>query len=171
LRPWQGASAAHYKRLTEPATVPPHPKYLSKLAHELSGLSKSPADAKTYRPAPVPLDIYPLPIKDLTNVSALLLSGTLNAMNTSEVFQENNECEFMQSATEQLKTEETDSEGGNLTLWQVICSVFAAGFGVQSKENKVRDFSRGKPLQFIAAGLLFTIAFLVILITLVNVIV
>ena len=56
-------------------------------------------------------------------------------------------------------------------MWQVICSVFAAGFGVQSKENKVRDFSRGRPLQFIVAGLLFTIAFLIALITLVNVIV
>lgn len=59
----------------------------------------------------------------------------------------------------------------DLTLWQVICSVFAAGFGVQSKENKIRDFSRGKPLQFIIAGLVFTIAFLVGLITIVNMIV
>ena len=62
-------------------------------------------------------------------------------------------------------------EEESLTLWEVICSVFAAGFGVQSRDNKVRDFSRGKPLQFIAAGLLFTVAFLISLIVLVNVIV
>ena len=58
-----------------------------------------------------------------------------------------------------------------LSLWQVICSVFAAGFGVQSKDNKVRDFTYGKPLQFIIAGLLFTVAFLIALITIVNIIV
>ncbi len=74
----------------------------------------------------------------------------------------------MRSAIKATPTGETDSE--KLSLWQVICSVFAAGFGVQSRENKERDFSRGRPLQFIIVGLLFTIAFLVALITLVNVI-
>ena len=55
-----------------------------------------------------------------------------------------------------------------LTLWQVIASVFAAGFGVQSKENKVRDFSRGKPVHFIIAGLLFTVLFMLSLIVIIN---
>ncbi|MEH6359055.1 MAG: DUF2970 domain-containing protein, partial [Pseudomonadales bacterium] len=27
-----------------------------------------------------------------------------------------------------------------LTLWQIICSVFAAAFGVQSDKNRERDF-------------------------------
>jgi hypothetical protein len=62
-------------------------------------------------------------------------------------------------------------EGNDLTLAQVVGSVFAAGFGVQSKENKVRDFSRGKPLQFIAAGLFFTLALLAGLVALVNLVV
>ncbi len=57
-----------------------------------------------------------------------------------------------------------------LTLWEVICSVLAAAFGVQSRENKERDFSRGKPLHFIIAGLLFTVLFLVTLITIVNIV-
>lgn len=77
----------------------------------------------------------------------------------------------MQPAIRTSSDQQADSKEGDLTLWQVICSVFAAGFGVQSKENKERDFTRGKPLQFIIAGLLFTIAFLIGLITLVNVIV
>ena len=38
------------------------------------------------------------------------------------------------------------ADSGDLTLMQVTGSVLAAGFGVQSKENKLRDFSRGKPL-------------------------
>jgi hypothetical protein len=46
-----------------------------------------------------------------------------------------------------------------LSQREVICSVIAAGFGVQSQDNKVRDFNRGKPQQFILAGLLFTAAF------------
>ena len=59
----------------------------------------------------------------------------------------------------------------DLTLTEVVGSVFAAGLGVQSRENKVRDFSRGKPAQFIIAGLLFTGLFLAALITVVNMVV
>ncbi len=58
-----------------------------------------------------------------------------------------------------------------LTTFQVIGSTLAAGLGVQSRENKVRDFEQGKMSQFIVAGLLFTGLFLAGLITLVNVIV
>ena len=60
---------------------------------------------------------------------------------------------------------------GDLTLFQVMGSVFAASFGVQSRENQVRDFNRGKPVHFIIAGLAFTVMFLVTLITAVNLIV
>jgi len=64
-----------------------------------------------------------------------------------------------------------DSRDQDLTLGQVMGSVLAAGFGVQSKDNKVRDFSRGKPLQFIVAGLIFTTLFLLGLVTIVNLVV
>lgn len=66
---------------------------------------------------------------------------------------------------------EADASEQPLTLPQVMGSVLAAGFGVQSKENKERDFKRGKPLHFIIAGVTFTLAFLAGLITLVMVIV
>ena len=62
-------------------------------------------------------------------------------------------------------------EQEDLTLTEVVGSVFAAGLGVQSRDNKVRDFSRGKPAQFIIAGLLFTGLFLVTLVTVVNLVV
>lgn len=65
-------------------------------------------------------------------------------------------------------TSETEPDLG---LLQVMGSVLAASFGVQSKENKVRDFTRGKPIHFIVAGLLFTCGFLLALILLVNIIV
>lgn len=50
-------------------------------------------------------------------------------------------------------------------------SVLAAAFGVQSKENKVRDFTHGKPLHFILAGLIFTVALLAALVAVVSLIV
>lgn len=65
----------------------------------------------------------------------------------------------------------TADRGDDLTLMQVTGSVLAAGFGVQSRENKLRDFSRGKPLQFIAAGLIFTLGLLVTLVAVVAVVV
>ena len=58
-----------------------------------------------------------------------------------------------------------------LTLLQVMGSVLAAGFGVQSKDNKVRDFTHGKPLHFILAGLIFTVALLAALVAVVSLIV
>ena len=59
----------------------------------------------------------------------------------------------------------------DLTLLQVMGSVLAAGFGVQSKENKVRDFTRGNPLHFAIAGLVFTLALLVSLVAVVVMVV
>ena len=56
----------------------------------------------------------------------------------------------------------------DLTLRQVMGSVLAAGFGVQSRENKVRDFARGNPVHFIIAGLTLTVGFLMTLIAVVS---
>ena len=42
---------------------------------------------------------------------------------------------------------------------QVVGSVLAAGFGVQSSKNRERDFKQGSFGTFIAAGILFTILF------------
>ena len=44
-------------------------------------------------------------------------------------------------------------------FWSVVQSVLAAGIGVQSKANKERDFTHGKPLHFIVGGLIGTVLF------------
>ena len=44
-------------------------------------------------------------------------------------------------------------------FWSVVQSVLAAGIGVQSKANKERDFTHGKPLHFIVGGLIGTALF------------
>mgnify|MGYP000126000247 CR=1 FL=1 len=55
-----------------------------------------------------------------------------------------------------------------LTLIQTFKSVLWALLGVQSKENLVRDFSRGKASHFIITGLVFVILFVLSLVFVVN---
>jgi hypothetical protein len=54
------------------------------------------------------------------------------------------------------------------TLWQVIHSVLAAFFGVQSEANRRRDFTRGKPSQYIIVGLIATALFVLVMIGIVK---
>ena len=49
-----------------------------------------------------------------------------------------------------------------LSLWQVIQSVLASFFGVQSNKNRRRDFERGRPSQFIITGLVLTVLFILV---------
>ena len=63
----------------------------------------------------------------------------------------------------------SDSEG-KLSLWQVIGSVFAAAFGVQSEKNRQRDFTRAKPSTYIIAGILFTLVFILVIFTVVKIV-
>lgn len=72
-------------------------------------------------------------------------------MATSTQFQPQRDC-LAGCSTEQ-----------DMRLSEVMVSVFAAGFGEQSKQNKARDFPRGSPAQFIIAGLSFTVGLLLAL--------
>ncbi|WP_137885632.1 DUF2970 domain-containing protein [Pseudomonas sp. 2FE] len=49
------------------------------------------------------------------------------------------------------------------SFWQMLHSVLAAAFGVQSGKNRARDFTRGKPSQFIILGVLFTTLFVLVI--------
>ncbi|MEP5763122.1 MAG: DUF2970 domain-containing protein [Halieaceae bacterium] len=42
---------------------------------------------------------------------------------------------------------------------QIVGSVLAAAFGVQSSKNRERDFKEGKFINFIVAGVVFTALF------------
>jgi hypothetical protein len=55
-----------------------------------------------------------------------------------------------------------------LTFREMLQSVLAAAFGVQSGKNRARDFSRGKPSHFILLGVLFTSIFVLLLFALVQ---
>lgn len=48
---------------------------------------------------------------------------------------------------------------GGPSWWQVLASVLASMFGVQSSRNRERDFAQGGPWVYVAAGLLVTVVF------------
>ena len=45
------------------------------------------------------------------------------------------------------------------SLLEVLFSVLASMFGVQSNRNREKDFTHGKPSQYITIGLLVTVVF------------
>jgi hypothetical protein len=61
-----------------------------------------------------------------------------------------------------------EHDRAGLTFWQIVASTLAAAFGVQSSRNRERDFTTGKFTQFIIAGIVFTILFVVVMIFVVR---
>ncbi|MEO4049348.1 DUF2970 domain-containing protein [Pseudomonas sp. CAU 1711] len=61
-----------------------------------------------------------------------------------------------------------DDKDKPLTFREMLQSVLAAAFGVQSGKNRARDFGRGKPSHFILLGVLFTALFVLLLFGLVK---
>ena len=56
-------------------------------------------------------------------------------------------------------TEERKGTG----FFSVVQSVLAAAFGVQSRKNRERDFTQGKPIHFVIGGLVATGLFLLLI--------
>jgi len=61
-----------------------------------------------------------------------------------------------------------DSNNKPPTFLQMLHSVLAAAFGVQSGKNRARDFTHGKPSHFVILGILFTVVFALSLIGIVK---
>jgi hypothetical protein len=57
---------------------------------------------------------------------------------------------------------------GKLNTLQVVGSVLSAGLGVQSSKNRERDFRQGRIGVFIAAGIVFTLAFIGVVLLVVH---
>jgi Protein of unknown function (DUF2970) len=60
-----------------------------------------------------------------------------------------------------------DPNAKGLSILQVIQSVLAASFGVQSEQNRERDFARGSAKTFIVAGIIGTALFILTIYTVV----
>lgn len=71
----------------------------------------------------------------------------------------------MEQQDEESKIEEP-SKG--LSFWRVVLSVIQASFGVQSQQNRERDFTQGKLITFIVAALIFTSLFVGVLLFVVK---
>jgi len=56
-----------------------------------------------------------------------------------------------------------EQEEKKTTLLQVVGSVLAAMFGVQSSKSYHRDFTKGNPWTYIMVGLIFVTLFVLIL--------
>jgi hypothetical protein len=54
------------------------------------------------------------------------------------------------------------------TVLQIIASVLAAGFGVQSTANRERDFTTGSAKSFVVVGIIATILFVLTILFVVN---
>ena len=63
---------------------------------------------------------------------------------------------------------DSDPSKNTVSFGQLLMSVVAAFFGVQSNENRERDFKSGKLWHFILLGIFFGIAFILIIITVVK---
>lgn len=61
-----------------------------------------------------------------------------------------------------------ETPGKPPSFWQMLHSVLAAAFGVQSGKNRARDFTHGKASHFIAMGVGFTLVFILLLVGLVQ---
>ena len=65
---------------------------------------------------------------------------------------------------------EQQKDTGGLSVWRILASVVAAWFGVQKDERRLEDFSKGKPHQFILAGLIAAVLFVLLIIGVVQVV-
>lgn len=61
-----------------------------------------------------------------------------------------------------------EQEKRSLSVLAVISSVFAAALGVQSSKNRERDFKQGSAGVYIAAGIIFTVLFIAVVVTVVQ---
>ncbi|MFP5414422.1 MAG: DUF2970 domain-containing protein [Gammaproteobacteria bacterium] len=61
-----------------------------------------------------------------------------------------------------------DKSPGKPGFLSIVRSTLAAAIGVQSSTNRERDFTQGSPLAFIAAGIIFTVLFILTVVTVVH---
>ena len=55
-----------------------------------------------------------------------------------------------------------------LTFWEIMGSTLTAALGIQTYENRQRDFTRGNVIHFIISGVVFVACFVIGMIAFVN---
>tara|TARA_B110000444_G_scaffold197830_1_gene188828 strand:+ start:3816 stop:4043 length:228 start_codon:yes stop_codon:yes gene_type:complete len=64
--------------------------------------------------------------------------------------------------------EEVDKNDSKPRFWTIVASTLAAFIGVQSNSNRIRDFKYGNIYSFIIAGIIFTIFFIICVVSIVQ---
>ena len=80
-------------------------------------------------------------------------------------------AESQQNQDVQLKdqTNNSDQEKHQGTgFWSTVQSVLGAMFGVQSEEQREKDFDKGNAIHFIVGGILFVVVFILTILYFVN---
>lgn len=67
-----------------------------------------------------------------------------------------------------MKHQVVESKKDKIPFWRVVLSVIQASFGVQSRENRERDFKQGAWLPFVVAAIAFTAVFVLALMLIVK---
>ena len=67
-------------------------------------------------------------------------------------------------------TTEKPKEPGKITPLSFMGSIIAAWFGVQTKNNRERDFEHGKFHHFVIGGVVFAVLFILFVVGIVNVV-
>ena len=67
-------------------------------------------------------------------------------------------------------TDELKQKKDTIAFGALLLSVLSAFFGVQSSTNRERDFSSGKLSHFIIIGLILGLAFILIVVGVVNIV-
>ncbi len=70
-----------------------------------------------------------------------------------------------------MSEKDKNADRKSLNPFQVISSVFAAGLGVQSSKNRERDFNQGRAGVFVAAGVIFTLGFIAVMVVIVQLVI
>jgi hypothetical protein len=65
-------------------------------------------------------------------------------------------------------SDDNSNKNPKVNFFSVIQSVLAAVIGVQSEKNRQRDFTHGKPIYFIIAGLIFIVVFIGVIVAVVQ---
>tara|TARA_R110002072_G_scaffold64_13_gene480 strand:- start:14987 stop:15211 length:225 start_codon:yes stop_codon:yes gene_type:complete len=67
------------------------------------------------------------------------------------------------------ETNDTDEQSNDPkpSFLQVMMSVFAAAVGIQSAKNRERDFNQSSPMPYIVGGIIFTVLFVLSIVTVV----
>lgn len=72
--------------------------------------------------------------------------------------------------TERDEDKSNDEAKQSMGFLSVIGSVFAAGLGVQNSKNRERDFKQGNFKVFVISGIVFTLLFIGVVYTIVQVV-